>query len=161
MSVFLSAVAAEAFVPAPPERIFAYLSDLENHWQLADRFIEVVALDRESPEAEAHGGTVLMHGPLGFKRTVTTRVVSAELNHAMRGTAELGKRTRARIEWRFSPERAGTRVHLRAEVERTSATDRLLLLAGGTVWLRRRFAKILEALASRLGDDDVIAATEG
>jgi ribosome-associated toxin RatA of RatAB toxin-antitoxin module len=145
----MSLIAAEAFVQASPDEIFAYLSDLENHWQLADRFIEVIALDRESPSAKANGGTVRMRGPFGLERTATTRVVSANRNHSMRGTAELGKATRARIEWRFAPELSGTRVHLRAEVERASATDHLLLLAGGAAWLRRRFAKILQALATR------------
>jgi len=145
----LNVIAAEALVPAPPDEIFAYLSDLENHWQLADRFVEVVALDRASPQAEAHGGKVRMHGPFGLKRTATTRVVAADPNRAMRGTAELADGTRARIEWRFAPEHSGTRVHLRAEVERASAADRFLLATGGAFWLRRRFAKILQALAAR------------
>jgi hypothetical protein len=67
----------------------------------------------------------------------------------MRGIAELGDGTRAKIEWRFTPEGTGTRIRLGAELERASRLDRILLLAGGSLWLRRRFAKILDALARR------------
>jgi hypothetical protein len=67
----------------------------------------------------------------------------------MRGTAELGDGTRAKIEWRFAPEGDGTRISLAAEVERAGRLDRLLLVAGGSLWLRRRFERILRALTLR------------
>ena len=149
----MTRIVAEAVVPTSPERLFAFLSDLENHWHLADRFVEIVALDREPPNSPAHGGTVRMHGPLGLKRTATTRVVEAEPGEAMRGTATLDGGTHAQIEWRFVPDGGGTRVQLAAVVDRASPVDRVFLLAGGSVWLRRRFAKILEALAERYRAD--------
>jgi hypothetical protein len=37
-------IEAAALVPAPPEDVFAFLSDLRNHWRLADRFVEVLTL---------------------------------------------------------------------------------------------------------------------
>src|SRR3954462_11146691 len=48
----------------PPERVFAFLSDLSNHWQLDDSFA-------------VHNGGVVIHGPLGISRTVRTEVVDA------------------------------------------------------------------------------------
>jgi uncharacterized protein YndB with AHSA1/START domain len=150
----LKVIAAEGVVPAPPEKVFAFLSDLENHWQLADRFVEVVALDRDSQNGPARGGRVRMHGPLGLKRTATTLVVHAQPNETMRGTAELGQGTQAQIEWRFTPDGGGTRVRLAAAVERANLLDRVLLQTGGSTWLRRRFAKILGALASRLSEGE-------
>ena len=68
-------VEAAAVIPAAPEDVFAFLSDLQNHWRLADRFVEVVAL--ESSDGGGDGGTVRVRGPLGVRRTATTRVVAA------------------------------------------------------------------------------------
>ena len=138
-------------MPAPPEEVFAFLCDLENHWQLADRFVEVISLDRPSPDRTANGGRVRIHGPVGISRTAITRVAAADPPNSMRGTAELGDGTRAKIEWRFAPEGTGTRLRLGADVEHASRLDRVLLLAGGSLWLRRRFARILRALVARFG----------
>src|SRR6478735_7074114 len=49
-------------LPHAPERVFAFLSDLQNHWQLDDSFA-------------VHDGGVVIHGPLGISRTVRTEVV--------------------------------------------------------------------------------------
>jgi hypothetical protein len=148
----LTTISAEAVVPASPEEVFAFLSDLENHWQLADRFVEVVGLDRPSPNGRANGGQVRIRGPAGITRTASTRVVAAERPSSMRGTAQLGDGTRANIEWRFAPEGNGTRIRLGAEVERASRLDSVLLMAGGSIWVRRRFEKILQALGTRFSD---------
>jgi uncharacterized protein YndB with AHSA1/START domain len=142
-------IVAEWTVPAPPESVFEFLSDLENHWALADRFIEVVELECPAEGQAAQGGTVRMRGPLGSRRTARTRVVSAEPTHSMRGTATLSGGTSAHVHWLLSPTDGGTRVGLTAELERVAAVDRLLLASGGRRWLRRRFHAILETLADR------------
>jgi uncharacterized protein YndB with AHSA1/START domain len=148
----VTTIEAEAVVPASPEEVFAFLSDLDNHWQLADRFVEMVHLENASPKGRANGGRVRIRGPLGISRTASTRVVATEAPHSMRGTAELGDGTCAKIEWRFAREGGGTRIRLGAEVESASRLDRLLLVAGGSLWLRHRFGKILQELATRFGD---------
>lgn len=142
-------IAAEAVVAAAPQEVFAFLSDLENHWELADGVIEVVSLDRASPDSPAHGGRVRVRGPLGTRRTATTRVVSAEPHHLMRGTAELGGGTRAQVQWTLTPDGSWSRVRLAAELEHAGRLDRLLLKVGGWAWLQRRFASILATLAAR------------
>src|SRR5256714_15246333 len=91
-------VEAAALVPAAPEDVFAFLSDLRNHWRLADRFVEVVTLETSEGGA-ADGGTVRVRGPLGLRRTATTRVVAAREPRLMIGTAELPGGTRARVSW--------------------------------------------------------------
>jgi hypothetical protein len=151
-------------VPAPPDRIFAYLSDLENHWRLADRWIEVVSLERPpgaGPEAPAVGGTVRMRGPLGLGRTAATKVLSARPPGSIAGSAELG-RTLARVSWTLADREGQTDVTLAAGVERAGPLDGLLLRLGGRIWLRRRFASVLERLAERFarsgeGRDDSLA----
>jgi uncharacterized protein YndB with AHSA1/START domain len=143
-------VEAAALVPAPPEDVFAFLSDLRNHWRLADRFVEVLTLEASDGD-RADGGRVRVRGPLGVRRTVTTRVVAAREPRLLIGTAELSSGTRARVSWVIAGRLGASRVRLAAEVERARPLDRLLLAAGGRWWLRRRFASTLERLALELG----------
>ena len=147
---------AERDVAAPPDELFAYLADLEQHWQLADRFIEVVSLDRPAHGGAAHGRR---RADAGAARHSPCRA------HARggRGTAVQAFRDcRGRIrhgrpgERMLHPSGGGTRVRLAATVERASPFDRTLLALGGRGWLERRFASILDTLARRVGAADWI-----
>jgi hypothetical protein len=145
-----SRIAAERVVAAPPGDLFAFLVDLENHWLLADRFVEVGTLERPGRGAPAQGGTVRMRGPLGLGRTARTRVVRAEAPSFIEGTASVGRKTEARVRWTLRPAGAGTRVLLEANVVRAGGLESVLLRAGGRRWLERRFASILETLGRRV-----------
>ena len=136
-------IQAERVVAASPEAVFAFLSNLENHWKLTGRWVEAVALN----DAD---GSVRIHGPLGLRRTARTTVVDASPSHVMHGTAELSGGTVARIAWELGEDADGTAVRLSAEVERAAAADRVLLALGGQVWMRRRFDAILERLDEQL-----------
>ena len=138
-------IEAIALVAAPPEDVFAFLADLGNHWIVADRFVEVIDLHRPGG-IRAEGGEVRLRGPLGVRRTVTTRVVAAKAPRLLIGTAELGSGTRARVSWALAGHLESTRVRLAASVERAGALDRALLALGGRWWLRRRFAATLDGL---------------
>ena len=140
-------IAAEREVARSPEEVFAFLADLENHWLIADRFVEVV--DLEGPPGARHGGRVRVRGPLGVRRTATTRVLSSEPRTRMQGGAWIGARTHARVEWTLEPSGSRTRVRLEATVQDASALDRLLLALGGRRWMQRRFETTLEGLAER------------
>jgi hypothetical protein len=146
-------VEAAALVNAPPEAVFGFLADLENHWRLAGRFVEVVDLHRPAGGGPADGGRVRVRGPLGMRRTVTTRVVAARSPRLMIGTAEIGTGTRARVSWSLAGHLGSTRVRLAAAIERTGRVDGLLLALGGRAWLRRRFELTLERLAEELARD--------
>jgi uncharacterized protein YndB with AHSA1/START domain len=139
-------ISAAGHLAASPEEVFAFLSDLENHWLLADRFVEVLTLDRTA-DGTARGGRVRVRGPLGLGRTATTRVVSTEPPVAMTGTADLSGGSQAVIRWSLGRDGGATRVELAAHLERTGFLDRLLLALGGRRWIRRRFASILQTLA--------------
>jgi hypothetical protein len=142
-------IATERVVAAAPADVFGFLADLENHWLLADRFVEVLSLERPPEGGPAHGGTVRMRGPLGISRTATTRVDQAQPHSSMAGTASVGS-TEARVVWTFTPVADGTRVRLEATIVRAGIGDSILLAAGGRRWLEQRFESILETLAQRL-----------
>jgi uncharacterized protein YndB with AHSA1/START domain len=136
-------IEATRVVAATPEGVFRFLSRLENHWALAGRWVEVVALDDSS-------GRVRIHGPLGLRRTASTRVVDAVPDHVMHGIAELSGGTRARIGWEMNEDAGGTEVRLSAEVEHATLPDRLLLALGGRAWMARHFDAILVRLGEQL-----------
>jgi uncharacterized protein YndB with AHSA1/START domain len=136
-------VNANRLIPGDQERVFAFLSDLDNHWQLADGAIAVVAVEA------GDGGRVRMRGPLGVRRTATTSVDELDPPRSLAGQARVGARTRARVTWELEPNGTGTQVRLSATVEEAAPLDRLLLAAGGRAWLASRFERILSTLAER------------
>ena len=163
-------IAAEALVPAPAEEVFGYLSDLGNHWQLADRFVEVLSLERPEGASEADpatGGRVRIRGPFGLHRTAATRVAAMDAPREMTGSAHVGRATTAEVRWTLTPSDNQTGVRLEARVLAAGVLDRLLLNLGGRAWLRRRFAGVLERLGEhfspggrtrRAGDDFSLVA---
>lgn len=140
-------LAAAGLVQASPEEVFEFLADLENHWLLADRFIEVLTLNGRPGVRD--GGRVRMHGPLGLRRTAITRVEAAHPTHLMIGTAEVGGRTSACVSWALTPRDGGTSVRLTAALDQAGLVDRLLLFFGGRWWMRRRFVAVLRRLTER------------
>jgi len=152
-------LAAAGLVPASPEQIFEFLADLENHWALADRFIEV--LDLSGPPGARNGGRVRLRGPFGSRRTATTRVEAAHPTHLMIGTAVMGRRTRACVSWTLTPSDSGTSVRLTATLDRAGLLDRFLLLLGGRWWMRRRFVAVLVRLADRFSEMATTAGEAG
>jgi hypothetical protein len=159
----VTAIEASALVAAPRDAVFAFLSDLSNHFELEGRF-DLLELTSSTGQA-VDGGRVRMRGPLGIGRTALTRVVLVEAPGHIAGTATLGRLTAAEVSWTLS-EAGGeaTLVRLAAVVIRAGTLDRLLLAAGGRAWLERRFATLLARLSERLagaalpGDEPIAAS---
>jgi hypothetical protein len=145
-----AAIEAAALVPAEPEDVFAFLSDLGNHWRLAGCFVEVLELHSSRPGEPADTGTVRLRGPFGVRRVATTKVTAARPPRLMIGTAEVEGGTRARVSWTLARRLGETRVRLAAEIDHSSGLDRLLLALGGRRWLERRFEETLAVLAGAL-----------
>src|SRR3954454_20117552 len=127
-------IEAVSLVPASPEQVFDFLSDLANHWRLLDTHVDVLELDG-SPRDRA---VVRLRGPLGVRRTVRKHVAPAREGRLIIGVAELGDGTRALVSWTLAARLGETRVRLAAEVEHASACDRLLLALRGRGWLQPR-----------------------
>ena len=141
----MTIIEATGVVPAPVEAAFGFLCALENHWSVAGRWIEVVSLT-----PGARGGRVRIHGPLGLRRTVTTRVESIDPPRCIRGTARVG-RTCAQVSWTLWPhETGGAEVRLAAVVIDARAVDRALLAAGGARWMGWLFRATLRRLAATM-----------
>ena len=136
-------IEASRELSALPAAVFAFLSDLENHWKLTGRWVEAVALDHSN-------GTVRIHGPLGLRRTARTIVVDAEPDRVMHGTAVLSGGTVARIAWELGEAPRGSSVRLSAEIDQAALPDRALLALGGRAWMKRRFQAILARLEEQV-----------
>jgi len=141
----IAQITASRVVAATPEAVFGFLAKLENHWQLAGRWVEPVSINNSS-------GRVRIHGPLGLRRTVTTTVVATEPSHVIHGTAELSGGTTALVAWELNEDAGGTAVRLSADVEHATLPDRVLLAAGGRTWMKRRFDAILERLDEQFAE---------
>lgn len=131
-------IAAERLVSAPPAAVFAFLADLQRHWELLPDALDVV-------DADGGGALIRLHGPLGIRRTLRTEVTQVLVPSGLVGVAT-GAREQATVSWRLGPDGGGTHVRLHVDVQRASLPDRLLLVLGGRAWLRRRLAAALQRL---------------
>jgi uncharacterized protein YndB with AHSA1/START domain len=152
-------VTASRLVEADPATVFAFLADLENHWELASDWVEVRALDRNGG-GPARGGQVRLHGPAGLRRTARTLLLELDAPTRVAGTAEVGRRTLAQVAWDLEPRDGGTLVRLTAQVERMGIADRVLWKAAGRRVMARGFPLVLTRLQSVLdpADSDSVAA---
>jgi uncharacterized protein YndB with AHSA1/START domain len=138
-------ISAAGVIGAPAAPIFDHLADLRTHWELAGGRVTLLEPDADA----ARGGRVRMRGPLGVGREATTEVLRAERPTLLEGRARVGRATEASIRWRLEAiSAAETRVELTARVVATSAWDRMLLAAGGRLWLRHMFHSVMDRLAT-------------
>ncbi len=136
---------AEILVPQRPSEVYDFLADLQNHWQIGDRFLRLQQLDPQRRNSH-----IVLRGPLGLRRTVHAHLGERIHAHRISGTVHAGRQSRATVGWQLRPDGSGTRVVLGACVERVSLVDRLLLAFGARWWLRRRFRGTLRNLARTL-----------
>ena len=146
MSNSAASIVARRTIETDRERTFDFLSDIDNHWLLADRFLEVIDLNGDRGGTRSENGLVRIKGPLGSARTVATRVLETEPPRRISGLAEVGRGTVAHVTWTLDPAQQGVHVCLVAQVERAGLLDRLLLAIGGRIWLRTRFEAVLAQL---------------
>lgn len=132
-------IRARKDVRVAPETLDRFLSTLDNHWLLTDRFVSVVRL--HGPVQSRTGAEITLRGPWGLRRHARTRLdPDQHYEHAcgLAGTAVVGRRTVARVAWALTPIPGGTDVALTASVLAASLVDRTLLIFAAP-WLRRRF----------------------
>ena len=125
---------------------FRLLADLGQHWRFAGQFVDVLNLD--GPPGARTGAVLRLHGPLGLRRTLTTRLVRARAPCTLEGTAATGSGTRASIAWTMSAATPGTIVELSVTIVPTGTLDRALLRRAGRAWLRRQLTATLERFST-------------
>lgn len=141
----MTALSVTTRTTTAPERAYAFVVALENHWQFHDRYLRLERL------ADAGtGGRIRVSTPLGVGRTARTEVTRTVEPRLVSGTASVGARTRARVSWTIDPHPRGARIALAADLLDVGSLDRLLLSLGGRWWLRRRFERVLERLVIAL-----------
>ena len=145
----MSEIEASTSIPVAPDVLFARLAKLENHWALADRWVEVVSVN-----GGGDGGEVKLNGPLGLSRTARTTVDRVEPPHLIEGTAAIGDDTRGRVRWTFESVGDGTLVTLRAELVEAGRLDRAVWDLGGRTWLESRLRVTLERLRDDYADSN-------
>lgn len=141
-------VVASRPVRAPARVIYDFLERLPNH-----ALITGSGLRLEGVATDGRGARISMRGPLGLRRTARTRVIVRHRPQAFGGTARVGRRTVAYVQWGIDA--AGPNaslVTLSATVLRTGTLDRLLLAAGGRPWLARSFARTVALLGMAVED---------
>src|ERR1700760_4926607 len=97
--------AATRTIAAPPEAVYAFLEELENHWQLTSGFASVETL--VDPPGDVEGARIVVHGPLGIRKRARTRLLRCEpptgaAPGVVAGTARDAAGTTAHVEWRIS-----------------------------------------------------------
>jgi len=135
---------ARAVVATSPDAVFAFLSDLRNHWRLARKNVTVVELEGAGSGSE--GGRISVRAPLRICRVAQTRITQAVppadgVGGVVEGVATTPEGTSLRVAWRLGLAPAGTQVVLELVVERARPLDRLLLLAGGRRWLEQHLLR--------------------
>jgi uncharacterized protein YndB with AHSA1/START domain len=140
-------ITAERELAAPAETVFEYLEDLANHARLAPRSAQVLKLEHSAR------AVVLLHGPLGLRRTAATEIVQTDPPTRITGRATLGARTAARVTWTIAATEGGSTVRLETTIESAGRLDALVLRLGGRRWIARRFAAALDSLAQQLASE--------
>ncbi len=142
------AIVARRQISAPGEAVIRFLADLEHHVRLAPDAVQVLRLSRP-PGRPAHA-LVCLKGPLGMRRTASTKLLQTRPASSIAGQARIGARTVASVAWCVEDNDAGSVVTLRATVDSAGPIDRVVLLLGGHRWLARRFEAALERLSDLL-----------
>jgi hypothetical protein len=134
-------------VNSPPAEVFAFLSEIRNHWPIASSLVSI-------DDVSDNGGHIVVHGPFGVKRRAHTSLRRVECSlGVVEGIAEDAEGTLAVITWKVEGLREISRVQLEVDLRRRGRKDQLLLFFGGRFWLhlclRRTLGNLDAALQRR------------
>lgn len=136
-------IACEIVVQRPREAVFAFLADLENHWEIAGD--GVVARYEQLDERSSR----VLFGPPGLRRWATSRITRTEPPRLIEGEAET-ERSDGTVRWTLEELAPGqTRVRFEQELRPRPVDDRIAVALSGW-WLRRHYRATLARLRARL-----------
>ena len=145
------AISARRRIPAGAADTFAFLAAPATHQRLQVRGIVMLSLGGDAAGDGLNWGAVALRGPLGLRWAIHLRVALRQSPTRLAGGALADSGTAAHVSWtlREQPDRT-TIVELTAVLGPIAHRDRVLLAAGGRLWIRRRFAAALRRLAAEL-----------
>lgn len=142
-------VTSGVFTPAPAQAVYRFLESLANHALIMDRRLRL-----DGVASGGRGARIAIRGPLGLRRTARTMVTRLVPPSRFGGTAAVGRRTFAHVDWRIRGTAAGSDVTLTALIVCAGRLDRLLLRLGGRWWLGRSFDRAVALLAAAMAGDE-------
>jgi Polyketide cyclase / dehydrase and lipid transport len=145
----VATVTSAVFTPAPAHAVYRFLESLANHALIMDHRLR---LNGVAPGGQ--GARIAIRGPLGLRRTARTVITRLEPPSRFEGTASVGRRTLAHVQWRIHGTEAGSDVTLTAVIVHVGRLDRYLLRLGGRRLLARSFDRAVELLAAAVAGDD-------
>ena len=148
----MRAVTASRTVDAPREDVFRYLSDIANHVEFSDHYLQDFRLERLDSTGVGAAASYRFGFPLG-RHWGDAAITELEAPHrlVLEGRAGRLGRIRTRAEYRLTPaDHEMTRVELRVETEPGTTVDRLKESLGFRGWLRRAARRALVRLAQVL-----------
>ena len=142
----------------PREEVFAYLSDIANHSEFSDHYLDHFRLTRVDSVGRGAGARFKLRTP--FQRFAWSDVTFSELEppHRIVAVGRGGKFNRIRTTAIWTLDHApggGTEVEYMLESEPALPTDRIVeALSGQRGWFKRKLRKAMSRLQSILEEDE-------
>jgi uncharacterized protein YndB with AHSA1/START domain len=149
-------VTVDVTIARPRAEVFAYLSDVANHPEFRDHYLREWHLTREDSVGRGAGARFRERLPLnrfGWG-DLTLAEVDPPYRILERGRSGKFNRIRAIGTWTLQDAPGGTtRVEYSYETQPAKPSDRLMELAGGRGWWRRKLRRSLRRLQGILEEE--------
>jgi uncharacterized protein YndB with AHSA1/START domain len=149
----MRAVSAQAYIPAPREDVFDFLSDMAARVAYADHYLKDFRLARQKTQGK--GAAARFWLPLPFAGAWTEMAISdTERPHRIVEEGRMGVLGRNKLwtVYELTDDSGRTRVELRSWVETENRLDAFRQGLGGRRWLRRQLARALKRLRAIFED---------
>lgn len=143
-------------VDVPRDQVFRYLSDIANHAEFSDHYLQNFRLERLDSRGLGASASYRLAFPLG-RQWGDAAITGVEAPHSVVLEGRTGRigRTRTRAEYRLTEaDHEMTRVEYRFETEPTTRIDRLKESLGLRGWLRRATRRALRRMAQVLEEGE-------
>jgi uncharacterized protein YndB with AHSA1/START domain len=146
-------VSVSIVVARPREEVFAYLSDIANHLEFSDHFLDEFHLTRENSVGLGAGARFRIKAPFQRFSWAGVSLIDVDPPRRLVEAGRGGKFNRVRVMTVYSlePHAGGTtKVELTTETQPATISDRLAESLGARGWTRRQNKRALRRLRSIL-----------
>ena len=146
-------VSVSIIVARPREEVFAYLSDMANHLEFSDHFLDEFHLTRVNSVGAGAGARFRVKAPFQRFSWAGVSLIDVEEPRRIVEAGRGGKFNRVRLMtvYTLEPHAGGTtKVELTTETEPATISDRIAESLGARGWTRRQNKRALRRLRSIL-----------